>query len=682
MRVPRLWLVALALWFAVTMVAGIALWHLRHDALAGQARELSLLSLALTDEIERGLHGAEEGLHAMRIELREGRLQASGAPAEQALHTRAELMPLARTLWLVERDGRLLAASDATPTPDLRSFSPTLEHLADNAIAVSRPFLDQNPHESLVALAVRFAGPPGDAGGWVLAAMPATELLGAFAVAAPAADARMAVYRSDGVRLAGSIVATPTLDEASVARRLARLQDMEVRKLLDGSERLVASHGLPRYGLKVVLTRNLEAVLVPWRKAAQFTAIGIALFLVITAVSAHLVGHADRRRAQSQRALQAQLSRASKLESLGTLAGGVAHDFNNVLAAIVGFSEMAHDGAVPGSDQTRHLDKVMQAALRGKALVGRILAFSRGGARTSVVFELQPVVEEALGLLAASLRPGIVVERELDALGARLRGDPTQVFEAVVNLCSNAMQAMPGGGMLSIQLKRRHIALPCVLSHSKLNAGDYLSLAVSDQGPGIDPKVMERLFEPFFTTRGAHAGTGLGLPVVHGAVAEFDGAIDVQSTPAHGARFTLYLSECTDALGSAPPLPTTAPRGAGQSLLVVDDEPSLVTLAVELLKGLGYEPLGYRDPVAALEELRKDPQRFAAIITDEVMPGLSGTQLTEALRIHAPHLPVLLVSGYGGALLAQRAATAGVTRVLAKPLQRAELARALAELLR
>jgi len=169
--------------------------------------------------------------------------------------------------------------------------------------------------------------------------------------------------------------------------------------------------------------------------------------------------------------------------------------------------------------------------------------------------------------------------------------------------------------------------------------------------------------------------------LVHGVVAEFGGAIDVQSTPGRGSRFTLYFPECFETIASTAPLPSGVPRGIGQRLMVVDDEPALVALADEVLKGLGYEPVGYHDPVAALTALRADPARYAAVITDELMPGLTGTQLTAALRPIAPDLPVLLISGYGGALLASRAAAAGVTRVLSKPLQRAELACVLAELL-
>ena len=673
---------ALGLGVALAALATFVLLHLRSAAIDSQARELSVLSLALSDEINRGLQGAEVGMHAVRLELGEGRLPMTGAEATRALRIRAELMPLVQTLWLINAEGSLLAASDNTPAPQLPAFSPAPERLAEDAVAMSRPFDGKTTHEPLVALCVRFSGKAGASGGWILAAIPADALRGAFAVAAQAPDARMAVFRSDGVRLSGSIVTTPTLDEAGRAQRLASAQAMELRRFSDGSERLVGLHTLPRYGLKLMLTRDVDAVLASWREFARLAAMGLALILAIMAAAVYLVQRANRRHAAAEHALQATQSRASRLASLGTLAGGVAHDFNNVLAAILGYGEMAHDAAFKGSDQARHLDQVLQATQRGKALVERILAFSRGGARASTVFELAPVVEQVLNLLAASLPPGVVLERGLDAHGARLRGDSTQIFEAVMNLCTNAMQAMPEGGMLGVRLTRECVTAPRLLSHAQLAAGDYLALSVSDQGTGITPEVMERLFEPFFTTRGAQAGTGLGLAVVHGIMAESGGAIDVRSTPGHGARFTLYLPECTDALDHPAVLQKATPSGAGQSILVVDDEAALVALLEELLKGLGYAPAGFTDPAAALQVLREAPQHFAAVITDEVMPGTSGTQLTRELRLFAPRLPVLLVSGYGGAALAARATAAGVTRVLAKPLQRAELAHALAEVMR
>jgi CheY-like chemotaxis protein len=250
-----------------------------------------------------------------------------------------------------------------------------------------------------------------------------------------------------------------------------------------------------------------------------------------------------------------------------------------------------------------------------------------------------------------------------------------------MNLCTNAMQAMPDGGMLSVQLERRQVTAPQVLSHSPLPVGHYLALSVTDQGVGITPEVMEHLFEPFFTARSTQAGTGLGLAVVFGVVAEFGGGIDVASRPGQGARFTLYLPECTDALPASEKVAPAAPGGAGQCVLVVDDEPALRALTQELLSGLGYEPVGFADAGDALQAVAEAPGRFAAVVTDERMPGLSGTGFASALRAQGLGLPVVLVSGYGGAQLARRADEAGVDRVLTKPLRRDELARALAELI-
>jgi signal transduction histidine kinase len=413
---------------------------------------------------------------------------------------------------------------------------------------------------------------------------------------------------------------------------------------------------------------------------ARVATSGLVLLLLALGVAIHRINRADQRRSQAQLALQAQLSRTNKLESLGTLAGGVAHDFNNVLAGVLGYGEMARDAAADGSAQARHLDNVLQAALRGKTLVERILAFSRSGTRVAILFDVQPVVEEVLTLLSASLRPDIILERRLDAAGLKLEGEPTQVFEAVMNLCTNGMQAMPEGGVLGVLLQGCELAQPLIASHGLVAPGRYVKLSVSDQGTGITAAVMPRLFEPLFTTRGEHSGTGLGLAIVHSVVANFNGTIDVETAPQKGSRFTLYLPLAHGEATLAHPALTEPPPGRGQTLLVVDDEASLVALAEELLTDLGYRVVAFNDAALALEALRENPQRFDAVITDEVMPRLSGTQLTEALRVFAPELPVLLISGYAPQL-GSRAALAGVTRVLAKPLQHAELAHALAQVL-
>lgn len=680
---PRIWLVAGLAALLLITVAAASLWHLRREALTSQARELSVLSLALADELDRGLQSVEIGLQAVRLELRIGELLPADQDVASQRYPHDLKLPLATLLWVIDRQGRLLAASSPARAPDPTSFLPRLPTLSDSDAALSLPFPDIARGEPAVALAVRYNDPDGALGGWLIAALPAEALRGAFSQAAPTADARMAIFRSDGVRLAGTLSHLPVLGVSETLQPPGPTRHHDVRLLSDGRDRLIAERTVPRFGLTMVLTRDVEAALEPWRDAAWLASAGVLLMLALLAAAAHRIARAEQRRHASQAALQAQMSRTNKLESLGTLAGGVAHDFNNVLAAVLGYAEMARQGADDGSRQARQLDQVLRAALRGKSLVERILSFSRSGARHATVFEVQPIIDEVLGLLAASLRHGVVLESRFDAPGIRLHGDPTQVFEAVMNLCTNAMQAMPGGGTLTVSTQRHAVRVPQAVSHGQLQPGEYLALSVIDEGAGIAAEVMDHLFEPFFTTRKEHAGTGLGLAVVHGIVSEFGGAIDVQSAPGApraGARFTLYLPESHEALAPQPATADDTPIGRGQTLMVVDDEPALVELAEELLAELGYEPVGYTDPSTALQALRNEPGRYDAVLTDEVMPALSGTQLTEALRAFAPNLPVLLISGYGGPQLAARAAAAGVTRVLAKPLQRKALAQALNQL--
>lgn len=678
----RVWVVVLAGWLMLAVAAAAVLWHLRNQALASQRRELSLLSQALTDELDRGMRGAEEGLQALQNELSEGRLERAGHLAARELRTRADLMPMVKDLWLLDDRGQATAQSSEKKPPGLAGFLPPLDALGPRAIAVSRPFVEAGDVQQMVVLAMHGVDDQGRMSGWVVGTVPARSLLGAFPAALPAPDARMYVFRRDGALLASANAPPLHSDEARIAQRLVQDPELAQQHFTDGSDNLVAKHGAGPYGLVLVVSRDLRQVLSGWSGAVQLTMATMGLLLLILVVAVYLVLRAEQRHRQARRSMDTQQSRASKLEALGTLAGGVAHDFNNVLAGIVGYTEMAQDGADPGSAQARHLDKVMQAALRGRSLVERILSFSKGGARSSDVFALEPVIEEVLTLMSGSLRPGIVLERALAAPGARLRGDSTQAFEALMNLCTNAMQAMPNGGRLSVHLDRWRAAAPRVLSHSRVVPGDYLRLRVTDQGAGMSPQVMERLFEPFFTTRSAQSGTGLGLAVVHGVVAELGGAIDVQSVPGQGASFTLYLPECMDEEGGARTAQRALPAGQGQRVMVVDDEPELVGMTMEMLAALGYAPDGFVDPSAALEALLERGHGYAAVITDEVMGGLSGTQLTVEVRRHLPDLPVLLVSGYGGALLARRASQAGVTRLLAKPLQRAELAEALVQLLR
>jgi signal transduction histidine kinase/CheY-like chemotaxis protein len=387
----------------------------------------------------------------------------------------------------------------------------------------------------------------------------------------------------------------------------------------------------------------------------------------------------ERKRAEAEReALEAQLRQSQRMEAIGTLAGGIAHNFNNILGAILGYGEMALAALPSGGGQPgRYVQQVMTAGQRGKALVDQILAFSRSGEHERRPLRVQPVLKEAIDLLRASLPATIQIRLSLDAEDAAVLGDPTQLQQVVVNLSANAAQAMDGRGTLEVALHTVELASERALFHGSLPAGRYVRLVVSDRGRGMDHATLERIFEPFFTTRAAGGGTGLGLSTVHGIVAEHGGSIDVKSRPGEGSVFEVFLPQ-TNQPASAEPPRAPMPCGRGETVLLVDDETSIVLLGEEMLAALGYEPVGFDSGDKALAAFRADPDRFDLVLTDEIMPGITGTQLAGALHRMRPQLPILLMTGHGGPIEARGLRAAGVCEVLRKPLSTADIAASLA----
>jgi PAS domain S-box-containing protein len=385
-----------------------------------------------------------------------------------------------------------------------------------------------------------------------------------------------------------------------------------------------------------------------------------------------------QKQAQSDRdQMEAQLRQSQKMEAMGTLAGGIAHDFNNILGAILGYGELAQQESRPGSSLRRYVDNVMHAAERAKALVDRILGFSRSGLGERAYVHIQSVIEETLELIAASLPADIRLEKSLLAGDAALIGDSTQLHQVAMNLCTNAVHAMEHGGVLSVSLERVDLAEAKLVSRGTLSAGPYVRLVISDTGVGITPDVLDRIFDPFFTTRGVGKGTGLGLSLVHGIVTDLGGAIHVDSVIGQGTTFEIWLPVTTDVGKPAVLAVRELPRGGGETVMIVDDEPTLVALAEEMLAGLGYEPVGFESSSIALQAFRAKPERFDLVLTDEAMPDLVGTELAREIRLLRSDVPIILMSGHGGAPLAHRAQAIGVREVLHKPLQRADLAESL-----
>jgi PAS domain S-box-containing protein len=390
----------------------------------------------------------------------------------------------------------------------------------------------------------------------------------------------------------------------------------------------------------------------------------------------------ERKLADAERSrLEQRLRQAQKMEAVGRLAGGIAHDFNNILGGILGYGEMLVEQTPAGSPLKRYAQNVLTAANRARGLVDQILAYSRSQRGQRVTVDLGRIVAETLDLVRGSLDPELSLEAKLPATPVQVVGDATQLHQVVMNLCTNAIQAMGGKGTLRVTLETADIGAERPLAHGAVGPGTYARLTLEDTGPGMDEATLGRIFEPFFTTKEVGKGTGLGLALVYGIVTDSGGAIDVASAPGRGSAFTIYLPRVDAAVIADDEKQGPVARGHGERVLVVDDEQPLLAVTAEVLSRLGYEPVAFSESRAALAEFEAQPGRFDAAITDEVMPGLSGTELAGVIHRRRPELPILLVSGYIGPMMTERATAAGVNEVLKKPVQSREIAAALARVL-
>ena len=393
----------------------------------------------------------------------------------------------------------------------------------------------------------------------------------------------------------------------------------------------------------------------------------------------------DMRRAEEDRKrLETQLQQAQKMEALGTLAGGVAHDFNNILAVIVGNANLLELSEGLSAADRGCLRQILAASARARELIKQILAFSRRGTQEKILVNLKPVVKETVQFLKSTLPSSIEVRQHIAAEAPPLLADPTQMQQVLMNLCTNAAHAMEGTQTrrLGIRLDALRLAEEELRFEPDIEAGDFVRLAVSDTGYGIDPRIRERIFEPYFTTKPAGKGTGLGLSVVHGIVRHHGGFIRVESEPGLGTEIHVFLPAArplaTDA--SRPAALVEIPHGEGV-VLFVDDEPALAEMGLQMLSCIGYTPEIRTSPLEALEAFRAHPRRYCAVVTDLSMPQMNGIQLARRLREIRPDIPVALCTGFSEPSAEDRARAAGVAAFLYKPLTLADLANALKTLL-
>lgn len=377
--------------------------------------------------------------------------------------------------------------------------------------------------------------------------------------------------------------------------------------------------------------------------------------------------------------LATRLERSRRMQMVGTLASGIAHNFNNIIGAILGYSEMAEPQLTRGTKPAQHIDEIRRAAERGRDLVDNILTFGRRTDGRSRPVQVRSLLEETASLLRASLPPALELAFEDVPADLVVSGEPAQLQQVILNLCSNAAQAIDGHGCIRVTAKQEHVVAPVAMNDGELSPGLYVCLSVTDNGQGIDERATRRMFEPFFTTR--VAGTGLGLATVCEIVCDHDGAINVQSEMGCGSRFEIWLPAV--AAGTIAADGSSAlPLGHGETVLIVESERDRLLRDEEKLAALGYEPVGFELAADALAAFRSEPGRFDVILVGHGALLQGGVDLARALHEISPLQPVLLAAASAVDVSVDVLAQAGISEVLRWPLDHTELASALVRCLR
>ncbi len=378
--------------------------------------------------------------------------------------------------------------------------------------------------------------------------------------------------------------------------------------------------------------------------------------------------------AKEKKRLEAQLRQSQKMEAIGTLSGGIAHDFNNMLSIILGHTELTLEKIPEGNPAREYLAEVQTAGLRARDVVRQLLTFSRKSPETREPLNLVPIVKECLKLMRSTIAANIEIRPAIDERPAVLEADPTQIHQVLINLCSNAADAMPeNGGVLTVSLASANLSRETAAFDPELPAGHFIKITVRDTGEGIAPEHRNRIFDPYFTTKPVNKGTGMGLAVVHGIVKSHGGSIRVSSQPGQGSEFEIFFPALKKTPAADRPAFAELPRGTGH-ILLIDDDPSLAGLNRKRLEKLGYQANSQTDPVKALEMFQASPYRYDLVITDMTMPKMGGDQICREILKIRPDMAIILCTGFSEKISASSAKDLGVAKYLEKPISLGELA--------
>ncbi len=393
----------------------------------------------------------------------------------------------------------------------------------------------------------------------------------------------------------------------------------------------------------------------------------------------------ERKKAEDEKEkLESLLRQSYKMEAVGTMAGGIAHDFNNILAAILGYADMAKDDIPDSSPARQQIEQVLKAGNRAKELVRHILTFSSMSAPAEAysTIELSRTVKEVLKFQRSIIPTTISIVSDIDENCGHIKGDPTQIHQVLMNFCTNASHAMEeNGGILKIGLHKVELSSDDLITEPDLCAGTYIQLSASDTGTGLTPDLMEKVFDPYFTTKEVGKGSGMGLAVVQGIVKNHEGFVKVDSKLGKGSTFKAFFPKIKgDAIeettGKADDIPTGIER-----ILFVDDEEMLADIGKTILERLGYSVTAMTDSTAALNLFRSDSSQFDLVITDQTMPNIPGTELAKQLLQITPDIPIILCTGHSSTIDEVKVQEIGIKEYIMKPVNKAIIAKLIRKVL-
>jgi signal transduction histidine kinase/ActR/RegA family two-component response regulator len=643
---------------------GYEAWQDYRAALAQGEHTARSLSHALADETQLTIQEFDAAL--ADFAKTDSPLAETAPPrvVEELLQNRLTRFPSMQSAAVVGMDGRLRASTGKADWAADWSASDAFigaQNAAGRSLYVGVPKTGSHNRYDTVEFSRGLFDQHGNFAGIVVARVGLGYLSRFYAAANTAPDTAIRLLRDDGVVLF-------RYPDAAADDAAASAND---------KRRMTVHSPVSGYPITIEVTQRTSRVVAYWHQKEWAGAARTGILVLAVSVLTGALATALRRHEQSDEKrlrLEKQLRQSLRAESLGMFAASIAHDFNNVLGAIVGYGELARDALLEDSPARENVERLLTASERARQLVRRVLTFDLRRGTRNAHLDIEPIAKEVLDQVRATLPVGITLRMQDTQALAAIQGDSTEIHQVIMNLCSNAVRAMPEGGNLTLAIDSVAISKRQSMSIGELTPGQWIRLSVTDDGIGMPPAQLPMIFEPFSTTKHVAQGAGIGLAVVNNIVTSMGGAIGVESQLGRGSTFSVFwpaVAREAAATGNDMAVPRV---GRGEIIMIVDDDSALVGIAEELIAALGYEPVGFTDPARALEALRQNPAAYDALISDQSISNtMRGTDLARAVRAFRSDLPIVLMTGHRDAHLKDRAEAAGVREILDKPLRSEQL---------